>query len=71
MFRADFLPQPRNLEDGEMMNPTEPVRAAVCAYAPLAVGVGKPMRPSPSIIRQSSIRQVAILSFVLSSRTNT
>ena len=39
MLRADFLPRIRNLEDGEWMNPTETVRAAVCAYA---VGVGKP-----------------------------
>ena len=66
MLRADFLPQPCNLEDGEMMNPTEPVRAAVCAYV---VGVGNPMRPSRRVIRQSSKRQVAILSFVLSPQT--
>jgi hypothetical protein len=47
------------------MNPTETVRAAVCAYA---VEVGTPMRPSPRVIRQSSKRQVAILTFVLSTR---
>lgn len=71
VFRPDFLTantHPGTSFDGEMMNPTEPVRAAVCAYA---VGVGKPMRPSPKVIRLSSKRQVVILSFVLSSQTNT
>lgn len=37
MFRPDFLAANTHLEhppiDGEKMNSTEPVRAAVCAYA--------------------------------------
>ena len=56
----------RKLEDaveGELMNPTETVRAAVCAYA---VGVGKPKRPSTRVIRQASKRQVVLLSFEVS-----